>query len=160
MKLGHNKRQALEEEGGSIPVPPIRKIRAWQIGVGLFIVGNLLNFGSFAFAVSVHPVSCSTAFKSTGSHAAVSRAAGCGHQTRHLILSSDYVPTGPEHSCSTGKCTVHCKCGFWTTHSSRTGECPSDRSNSIADGNNGNYGIHEDCDVSAFCLPFLVFLAY
>lgn len=52
MKLGHNKRLALEEEEGC-SVPPVRKIRAWQIGVGLFIAGNLLNFGSFAFAVSL-----------------------------------------------------------------------------------------------------------
>ena len=52
MKLGHNKRLALEEEG-SHDVPPIRKFRAWQIGVALFVAGNLANFGSFAFAVSL-----------------------------------------------------------------------------------------------------------
>jgi drug/metabolite transporter (DMT)-like permease len=52
MKLGHNMRSALEADAtaNGNTIPPIRKIRAWQIGVALFIVGNLMNFGSFAFA--------------------------------------------------------------------------------------------------------------
>lgn len=49
MKLGHNRRSALEEEEET-ETPPVRKIGAWQLGFGLFIIGNLFNFGSFAFA--------------------------------------------------------------------------------------------------------------
>jgi hypothetical protein len=51
MKLGHNKRSTIEEDQET-DTPPIREFKAWQLGVGLFVAGNLANFGSFAFAVS------------------------------------------------------------------------------------------------------------
>lgn len=47
MKLGHNKRSADLPESSR---RPIRKYREWQCGVGLFVVGNALNFVSFGFA--------------------------------------------------------------------------------------------------------------
>ncbi|KAA6419878.1 MAG: hypothetical protein FRX49_10241 [Trebouxia sp. A1-2] len=47
MKLGHNKRSADLPESSR---RPIRKYREWQCGVGLFVVGNALNFISFGFA--------------------------------------------------------------------------------------------------------------
>ncbi|KAL3149128.1 hypothetical protein ABBQ32_001966 [Trebouxia sp. C0010 RCD-2024] len=47
MKLGHNKRSADSPDSTR---RPIRKYREWQCGVGLFAVGNVLNFVSFGFA--------------------------------------------------------------------------------------------------------------
>lgn len=48
MKLGHNKRAACElpEE----QKPKIRTIREWQLGFGMFLVGNVANFTSLAYA--------------------------------------------------------------------------------------------------------------
>lgn len=48
MKLGHNKRAALEMRDQT--KIPIRVFREWQIGVVVFIIGNLANFISFGFA--------------------------------------------------------------------------------------------------------------
>ncbi|KAG1678004.1 hypothetical protein FOA52_000799 [Chlamydomonas sp. UWO 241] len=48
MKLGFNKRDAMEEPEEK--KPSIVKFRAWQIGMTVFIIGNVLNFASFAFA--------------------------------------------------------------------------------------------------------------
>mmetsp|Transcript_29842 Transcript_29842/g.65998 ORF Transcript_29842/g.65998 Transcript_29842/m.65998 type:complete len:724 (-) Transcript_29842:358-2529(-) len=48
MKLGHNKREMVDlpEE----KKPSIVKFKEWQIGVSIFIIGNIANFASFAFA--------------------------------------------------------------------------------------------------------------
>ncbi|GAX78098.1 hypothetical protein CEUSTIGMA_g5540.t1 [Chlamydomonas eustigma] len=48
MKLGHNQRaqMALPEE----KKPPIMKNRYWQVGLVVFILGNIANFASFGFA--------------------------------------------------------------------------------------------------------------
>ncbi|KAG1678007.1 hypothetical protein FOA52_000802 [Chlamydomonas sp. UWO 241] len=48
MKLAHNQRADLEcaEE----KKPSIVKFRKWQIGIVVFVVGNILNFASFGFA--------------------------------------------------------------------------------------------------------------
>ncbi|GMH45330.1 hypothetical protein BSKO_13287 [Bryopsis sp. KO-2023] len=48
MKLGHNKRAEWEARIGKKLA--IRKFREWQIGVFLFIVGNVANFISFGYA--------------------------------------------------------------------------------------------------------------
>eukprot|EP00798_Chlamydomonas_sp_ICE-L_P025205 gene25205-10848_t len=48
MKLGHNKRAFMD--GKDADKPSIVKFKEWKIGIGIYVVGNLLNFGSFAFA--------------------------------------------------------------------------------------------------------------
>lgn len=48
MKLGFNKRELLDMPEDQ--KPSIRRFREWQIGMVIFIVGNVLNFASFSFA--------------------------------------------------------------------------------------------------------------
>eukprot|EP00798_Chlamydomonas_sp_ICE-L_P030364 gene30364-35369_t len=48
MKLGHNKRDALP--GLSEDKPKVIKFREFQIGLTVFIIGNIFNFASFGFA--------------------------------------------------------------------------------------------------------------
>ena len=51
MSAGHRKRAASEaaeaETASTAPLLAIRKIREWQVGVTIFAVGNVCNFGSF-----------------------------------------------------------------------------------------------------------------
>jgi len=45
MKLGHNKRAALQQDEKD--KPPVSRFREWQLGVAAFTIGNVANFLSF-----------------------------------------------------------------------------------------------------------------
>ncbi|KAK9838720.1 hypothetical protein WJX74_001984 [Apatococcus lobatus] len=48
MKLGHNKRAAMEAPDKDKPL--VRHFKEWQFGCGLFSLGNIMNFISFGYA--------------------------------------------------------------------------------------------------------------